>query len=463
MAASLGRRLYGRLPIPLQNVACTVEGARLRRLRFGGSFQRRLAWLRETERWSAERARAHQDEAVRDLVRRAAGRVPYYRDLFRRAGVDLGAVRGVDDLGGLPLLTKEDVREHREALVAEDADRRSLVEVRTSGTTGKSLRFWQEPEAIRFRWAVWWRHRERYGARFGERHATFTGYSLVDPGRDRPPYWRENRALAQTLFPMHHVTRDKVPAIVDRLDRGGYAYLSGYPSILAVLAGEMLELGRTLATPPRAVFTGAETLHEHQRAAMEAAFGCPVTDQYGFSEGCGNASRCPEGDVFHEDVEFGVLECLDPEPLPGGRVRGRIVATGFADKAMPFLRYEVGDVGVWREGPCVCGRATPVLERIEGRVEDYVTTPEGARVLRFDYVFKDAESVVEAQVVQRRLGEVVLRVVRRPGYGEPDEAHLREAVHSKVSPRLDVAFEYVDRLEREPGGKVRAVKSLLPR
>jgi hypothetical protein len=30
-----------------------------------------------------------------------------------------------------------------------------------------------------------------------------------------------------------------------------------------------------------------------------------------------------------------------------------------------------------------------------------------------------------------------------------------------VSPALRVEFEYVDEIEREPGGKVRAVKSLI--
>lgn len=128
---------------------------------------------------------------------------------------------------------------------------------------------------------------------------------------------------------------------------------------------------------------------------------------------------------------------------------------------MPFIRYAVGDVAEWKEMTCTCGRHSTVLTRVEGRVEDYVVTPEGRRIMRFDYIFKDTHNIREVQVVQRELGSIDLRIVRRPEYATRDEDLVREEVKHRVSSQLKVNFEYVDQIEREPNGKIRAVRSYL--
>jgi phenylacetate-CoA ligase len=79
--------------------------------------------------------------------------------------------------------------------------------------------------------------------------------------------------------------------------------------------------------------------------------------------------------------------------------------------------------------------------------------------MRFDYIFKDARHVREAQVLQSEQGKIVIRVVRRPAYSAADEEHLRREVAARISQRLLVDFEYVDEIGREALGKFRAVKS----
>jgi len=99
--------------------------------------------------------------------------------------------------------------------------------------------------------------------------------------------------------------------------------------------------------------------------------------------------------------------------------------------------------------------------RVEGRTDDYVVTPEGARIARLDYLFKDALNVREAQIVQERLGEIRIRLVRRSAYGTKDELEIRRDIRSWLSPSLEVGFEYVEEIPREPNGKFRAVLSRL--
>lgn len=455
----LVERIYPRLPVFLQNAACWYYGKKEARTRFGSIFDQRLRELMDSERWSAAEIEAFQNERLRTLVRHAYENVPYYRERWKGLKLSPDDIRSREDLPKLPVLTKEDVRNNFDRLVSQTAPKGDLVFRHTSGTTGKALHFYVTNAAIAFQWAVWWRHRMRFGIEPGAWHANFTGKRIVPLDQCTPPYWRWNRPMHQALLTMHHLTPGKIASVIEFLNSQPFEFYSGYPSIIHMLALHASEAGLALQSPPRAVFTGAENMLDFQRRDIRKFTGAILTDQYGCSEGCGNASHCPEF-VYHEDFEFGILEGVDLQP---GAAAKSILCTGFSNDSFPFIRYEVGDTGVWAadDQRCRCGRSSRVLLRIEGREDDYVITPEGARIMRFDYVFKDAMRVKEVQIVQERLGEIVVRLVRRPNYGAGDEAEIVEEIKRWISPSLTTRFEYVQEIERGSNGKFRAVLSRL--
>ena len=385
--------------------------------------------------------------------------MPYYTNLFDAINLSPSDINRIGDLSKIPILTKEMIRENYHSLVNPNF-KKPIIKMHTSGSTGKALDFIFSKEAVKYRWALWFRHKNRFGVHPNDSYATFTGLVVVPIAQNKPPYWRQNKASKQTIFTMHHISKDKVPAIVDKLNKGGITYYSGYPSILYSLAILIEELGLQITNSPKVIFTGAEMLLDSQRKKISEIFNCLVTDQYGFSEGCGNASRC-EYDNYHEDFEYGILECEKEESGEHTINTGKILATGFTNLAMPFLRYDVGDTATWVNEKCKCGRQSKVIREINGRNEDFVITPEGNKILRFDYIFKDATKVVEAQIVQKQLGEVIIRIVKRKSYTKKDEILLETELHNKVSPKIKVLFEYVDEIEREITGKFRAVKSYL--
>jgi phenylacetate-CoA ligase len=462
MSSAVAEAIYERLPVPLQNLVCSAYGHREVRTRFGKEFRRQLDELSESEWLSASNIAGHQDEHLRDLVRHAYDTVPYYRDRMRELRLTPSDIRGRADLPKLPILTKENVRANYQRMVSNNARKRDLVLRHTSGTTGKALHFYYTRSGIARQWAVWWRHRRRFGVEWGAPHANFVGKRVVPINQERPPYWRWNAPMHQALLNMQHLTPAKIRDVVAFLDANAFVYYSGYPSIIHAMAASALETGLTLARPPRFVFTGAENMLEHQRRDIAALTGATLSDQYGFTEGCGNASHCPAL-VYHEDFEFGILECVDPRPVGGGRVAGRIVCTGFASADTPLIRYDVGDTGVWEDPgrACSCGRHSAILTAVDGRRDDYVVTPEGGRIMRFDYLFKDTHHIREVQVVQREPGAIALRIVRRGGYSTRDESFLREELRKWISPTLGVSFEYIDEIPREANGKFRAVVSEL--
>jgi phenylacetate-CoA ligase len=347
-------------------------------------------------------------------------------------------------------------------MVSTTANRRDVILRHTSGTTGKALHFYYMRPGVVEQWSVWWRHRRRFGVEWGTLHANFTGKRVVPIHQQQPPYWRWNAPMRQALLNMQHLTPPKIREVAAFLDDHEFVYYAGYPSVIHAMAASVLEVGVRLSRPPRFVFTGAENVLDYQRRDIAAVTGATLTDQYGFSEGCGNASHC-KALVYHEDFEFGIIECVDPRPVGDGRVAGRIVCTGFASPDTPLIRYDVGDIGVWErpDHRCSCGRESAILTAVDGRRDDYVVTPEGGRIMRFDYLFKDTQNIREAQVIQRRPDAIALRIVRRDGYSARDETLLRDQVRQWISPTIGVSFEYTDEIPRQPNGKFRAVVSEL--
>lgn len=453
---------YGLLPPALQNVVCSVYGLRERHKRMGPAFHDYYYELLESESASNDHIQEYQAEQVTRLVRHAYDTVPYYRRVMEERGLQPRDVSSVADLSKLPILTKEDVIANFSDMRSSSYPVKSLQQRSTGGTTGTALRFLTTREAVAFQWAVWWRHRARFGAYPSMWHLNFTIRPVIPASRNRPPYWRWNVPMRQALVNAHKLSAEQAGVLADFIDSQDFPFFVGYPSTIATFAEALEQQGRQLVSHPRHIFLGAEATQDSQRASIERVTSAKVSDQYGFSEGCGNASRC-ECDNYHEDWEFGVLECREQEVSPDGSRRGAVLATGFSNHGFPFIRYEVGDSALWAPPAyrCACGRASSVLLRIEGRSEDYVITPEGSRVMRFGHLFKDTPGIREAQVVQEELGSITVRFVPRPTFSRTDEEHVRGQVRDWISPSLVVNFERVDEIPRSASGKFRPVLSLL--
>ena len=180
---------------------------------------------------------------------------------------------------------------------------------------------------------------------------------------------------------------------------------------------------------------------------------------YGNTEMCANIVECEQGGI-HGRLEHSFMEVVDETGAP---VReGHLVSTGFGNSAFPLVRYDTGDiVRLSDRQECNCGRGGLLFESVIGRTEDYVVTPEGRLVGRLDHLFKDAIQVVEAQLVQSDPGELIIRIVRRPGYSDDDERLIESEARLRLGPEIRLKFEYVPALERTSAGKVRFVLSTL--
>ena len=99
---------------------------------------------------------------------------------------------------------------------------------------------------------------------------------------------------------------------------------------------------------------------------------------------------------------FGYLELLDAVTGAEGRRTGEAVTTGYGNRAMPLIRYRVGDTVTLTETPCACGSPQPVLHEVVGRTDDLLILPDGRVVGRLDPVFKGLAGLEEVQIAMGR-------------------------------------------------------------
>lgn len=457
-------KLYAKLPIFLQNLACTVYGYKEKRLRFNDAFEKQLQEYQELEKRTLNQKLAQEKKTLRELLKHSQEHIPYYTRVMKDCDFNVEAEDIYEELKKLPILTKELLRKHNDELVATNIDKATLLEMHTSGTTGKALTLYRDKESVAKQWALCYRHRGWYGCKFGDEHVNFTGKLVVPTAQTRPPFWRKNAAFNQHLVNMQHINEDNIEVIVEFLNSVKPKFYSGYPSIIAEVARLALEKGLVLNdnAKPSVVFAGAENTLDYQRDDITAWTGAPVTDLYGLTEGNSHMSRCEHGN-YHVDHEYGYVEAVEPEELEDGRVKGKLVATGFSSLGMPLIRYDTGDMAIWapENFECGCGRQSRVIESIEGRIDDFVELNDGRRIMRFDYLFKGTDDIKEAQVCQFKKGEVVFKLVIRGEDKSAIESELLAQFKKWIATDMDVHFEYVDRIPRSNTGKFKAVQSFL--
>jgi len=228
--------------------------------------------------------------------------------------------------------------------------------------------------------------------------------------------------------------------------------LRGYPSSLYLFA-EFAEKNRVHLPKFKAIFTTAETLFSNYRAKIETVFDAPAFDGYSVRDGGASAMECEERQL-HIATERSVVEFVKDTTFG----KNRLILTDLWNYVFPFIRYDVGDIGLQSHKTCVCGRKLPSIAQLEGRVMDIIRFPNGtcwagpALTLIFGKF-----DVKQYLVIQEDLSSIILRLVKGESFSEADAAQLIHVF--KEAGASDVSIDFVDSINLTASGKRRFVIS----
>jgi len=324
----------------------------------------------EKEYLSRSEMESLQVERLRGTLERVTTSVPFFRDLFRDAGIEPDDIKSVADLTRLPFTNKQDLRDHYPfGLFAVPMDQVARIHA-SSGTTGKmtvvgytarDIDTWAELMARTLACA---------GAVKGDIVHNAYGYGLFTGGLG-VHYGAEK--LGITVIPISGgLTKRQIMVLQDF----GGTILTCTPSYALNLAEVMEESGVDPASLSLKVgIFGAEPWSEKMRGEIERKLHIDAVDIYGLSEvmGPGVAQECVEGKCGpHVFEDHFIPEIIDPETgesLPYGE-RGELVFTTITKEAFPVIRYRTRDITRLHPETCVCGRTTVRMERVSGRSDD---------------------------------------------------------------------------------------------
>jgi phenylacetate-CoA ligase len=422
------------------------------------SVRRRLR-LEASQWWEPEQLEAHRLEELRAFLSRLAAHVPYYRECFAERGLHPSRLRSLSELSAYPFLTKSDIRAHTQRLKAENAS--PLKRYNTGGSSGEPLVFYMGKDRIDHDVAAKWRATRWWGVDIGDPEIVVWGSPVELGAQDRMREWRD-RLFRSELLPAFEMSASNLDRFVERIRSRRPRMLFGYPSSLSLIAAHARARGQVLDDLGiRVAFVTSERLYEHQRASIEAVFGCPVANGYGSRDAGFIAHQCPHGSL-HLSAEDLIVEIVDAQGrvLPNGE-SGEIVVTHLATGDFPMLRYRTGDHGVLGRGRCACGRGLPVLQDVQGRSTDFVVAHDGTVMhgLALIYVVRDLPGIAQFRIVQESRERTVVQLVPAPSFDPDAVQRIRGGIRERLGAEVEVDVQTVDSIPAERSGKYRYVVS----
>jgi len=262
------------------------------------------------------------------------------------------------------------------------------------------------------------------------------------------------------------MTGETLPAYIDRIRKFRPRFIQGYPSMVVILARYMREHDIEPFPTVQAILCGSENLYPWQRDLLTETFDCRVFSWYGNSEQTVLAGECEVSTHYHIFPEYGIVELIgqDGRPIEGPGVMGEVVATGLTNFICPLIRYRTMDVAVLGANSCACGRPYPMLERVEGRLQEFIVTKD-RRLISMTAVNMHSDifdNVAQFQFHQEKRGMAILRIVRKPGYGDRDTKRILRELDRKFDGDVDMTICFVDEIPRTRRGKHRFLVQDLP-
>ena len=377
-----------------------------------------------------------QSLKLQSLVYHAYSNTIYYRTLFDSLKLTPNDIAKPSDLIYLPILTKSLIKANFEAMKAVKFSSYSPRIKATSGSTGEAFHFvidrnthsWVHGYML-LAWAV-------AGFEFGDKVLRVGGGNL----RVKPLYRKILSALKNTIdIAAFDFDERRILEIISIINKDKPGIIYGYSSALAFIAKYALDNSINLYSP-KGIVTTAENLLPHNRDRIQSAFDSKVFDQYGVME-CGiTAFECSNHHGYHIGSTKGIIETVNDEEHPVEDTPGRIIGTDLDNYAFPMLRYDSGDIGTISRRTCSCGRGFEMLESLEGRTREFLTSSSGKKVhgAVFSYLVRENPWISQYQVYQKEVGKLQVRIISGSPLTEARKQNISSFVNAKCGDDMQV-------------------------
>lgn len=358
----------------------------------------------------------YQIDRLKKLLNIAYHKSSFYKNLYDDYGVDINCIQDFHDLKSLPIITKEQVKQHTHDILTKNPA--LCRKAYTSGTSGKPLMVFRDYVSTVEEEAYLWRHRNAFGHKFGEKVVSLRAELKRDTFKIYDPF---SNILHLSSFQLSDRTAGKY---FDEIQKFAPKAIYAFPSVVEILANFLIDKAWELHVP--LIFTSSETLYDFQRAKIEKVFNGRVVDWYG------NAERSI---ALEENMEGS----YDELPLYSINEfeKDSTITTGLINRAFPLIRYEVQDIMLPSE-------ETRKITQIIGRVDDMIILPDGTRVVRLGGPFKGLDEIKFAQIIQESRQSLHINIVPSAYYTHESVPKIRERLQAYLGTEVGLQINLIE-------------------
>lgn len=427
-----------------------------------------MVWNEKAECMDIEERKKLQLKRLKDTIKLAYEKVPFYKKKFDESGVKIEDIQTLEDIEKLPFTTKTDLREaYPFGMFAVDDE--EIIEIHaSSGTTGKptvtgytkhDLDVWSEVSARAIDMAEG-KKKDKIQNCYG--YGLFTGGFGIHHGAQK---------FGATMIPISAGnTKRQMETMIDFESD----ILTCTPSYAMYIAESLEKKGlKPEDIPLKSGIFGAEMWTEEMRDKIEEKLGIMALNIYGLTEvmGPGVANECPERNGLHIQEDHFYPEIINSktlETLEDGE-KGELVLTSLTKTGMPIIRFRTKDITALHHGSCPCSRTTVRMDRITGRSDD---------MLKIRGVMVFPSQIEKALLKIEGINPNYLIIVTRPEFLdeieikveassdlisdkmrkiENTEKEIANAIKKEIGLRVNISIVEPETLPRSEGKAVRVI------
>jgi phenylacetate-CoA ligase len=401
---------------------------------------------------------AYINAKKRDIVSYHLQHNPFYKSLAKNANPE--------DWTTIPVMTKRDLQQPLKDRISTQFSTKNVYINKTSGSSGDPFIFAKDKFCHALTWAV-------IKNRFGwfnlninnSNQARFYGIPL-----DRKGYYKErfkDILSNRYRFSVFDLSDSAFEKLLAKFSSTSFDYINGYTSPIVQFAKYLKQKNislKTVCPSLKACVVTSEMLFDDDKRLLEKQFGVQIINEYGASELDLIAFQNPQKQ-WQVNSETLLVEILDEEnsAMPLGE-EGRVVITSLYNKAHPFIRYDIGDLGMLSKDSSI---QKPILEKLLGRTNDIAVLPSGKKAagLTFYYITKsiieDNGNVKEFIIEQHKKDTFKVIYVSSSEISEAKKNIIINEMETYLEKGLTINFERKNQLQRSKSGKLKQFSSLL--
>lgn len=383
---------------------------------------------------------------------------PLYKNLIQG--------KKINDWFDLPVMTKKDFQQPLLQRLSIGYNQKNIYVNKTSGSSGDPFIFAKDKFCHALTWVNIIHKFGGYGIDFNKsKQARFYGIPLDFVGYNKERL--KDFIKKSYRFPIFDLSDKVLENVLTKFRKTSFDYINGYTSSIVLFAKFLKQkeiILKDVCPTLKCCVVTSEMLFQEDKTLMEKQFGVPIINEYGASELDLIAFQNTDDEwVVNSETLF--VEILDENnnPLPNGQ-EGRVVITSLFNKAHPFIRYDIGDIGILDEKSTP---QKPILKKLIGRTNDIALLPSGKKSpgLTFYYVTKsiieDNGNVKEFVVKQTKIDTFDIEYVSAIELTESQIKAIEKAITTYLETGLNFTFVKKEKLERGKSGKLKQFVSLL--